>query len=987
MSLSSHSEPDGIWSEWDRLRSLRQHQDRIVLDRPYYQPPEDEDLDLKHKNATKYDAVDRYENALEAFDNGFRQILQRKDLDTFFNGELDKEALNEAQPHLSVLCKQLDEIVNTETLDSSSSGQTSSAIHSGKYHNLDCLIKTLDNSKWKFGVVTGLARKIFKIRSITVVEKTRDIVGSFNAYFNKLTSPTPREAQLLIDHRLLKDAGDDPAAALRGLTTLLSKLLKLPKCPRGHEILLQLTDWYVNTPQQNKSAISVTNLDLLISMCHLSDKTRWQECYLYPSLQSDQKGRDIEKLCGEIRDATSGISAVYLATHGENVFITDPEDYGKTQTSPQNKLTLKTLKELLQGHNFVSPSCQLYNFRHFQFSNKDKQLLAVRLVCSLILSLDSGQVLKCWDPEAVYFPWNSNGEWRPALLYASSVLKEKIRTTIQVPSNPNLSDAELEDIVFPRLAKLLFEIKFGYTREDIHIDDNHRDSRVSTLPDAINEAIKKDFSSKSFLEAVNICLTFRQRYVQIKRALRRKYRDDFIPTSAVRQLICVEIIRLIEGLDQHRDPKEDLAHNDGDVAPTSSIHDQLELSSGQTVELLPELRSDSYSSTRKKRVKFSEDSARKTEPDAIVGSLHDIEGNQGNAKVSTQFFQSMEQFQHACNEYYVLNIETDNLHLEERDSTMIPGSKIRIAVLDTGVDMSHWRVSDAFSDGRMSNERCYNWTRDANGAQYTDNIHDSNGHGTRVADLLMRIAPDAEICIAKVFESSDVKGKEAEYLAKAIKHAADSDKWNADIIVMSFSLNTIPGDDSEDELSRCRAEITQEIEARQDKIFIAAAGNDGRNKPRSFPASVMSSNVICMHASYGDGSEGAISPYPVETDDNFMTLGMDIEFDVPANAVAQNRVELARTTCKSGTSWATPIAAGIAANILHLVDAMDFKQTTRNNLRKGCVMKRMFREMSEGRANGYIYIAPWVKLWPVGWQKSEALIRNIEARVRAAVHG
>ncbi len=172
----------------------------------------------------------------------------------------------------------------------------------------------------------------------------------------------------------------------------------------------------------------------------------------------------------------------------------------------------------------------------------------------------------------------------------------------------------------------------------------------------------------------------------------------------------------------------------------------------------------------------------------------------------------------------------------------------------------------------------------------------------------------------------------------------------------------IPGTIPRTNLYQHRKAITEQIESRPGKIFIAAAGNDGRNKPRSFPASIMSNNVICVHASHGNGNEGGISPFAENSDDNFMTLGMDIEFDVPHDTETLPDDGSPRTVCKSGTSWAAPIAAGMAASILHITDMMDFKQATRDNLRKGSAMQQMFRNMSDGNAGQYRYIAPWVKL-------------------------
>jgi len=98
------------------------------------------------------------------------------------------------------------------------------------------------------------------------------------------------------------------------------------------------------------------------------------------------------------------------------------------QSDPQAKppkRSLTSLRKLLQDYVFTPPQTpQLYGFRRSRFSDEDKKLLAIRLVSSLILSLDSGQVLKCWDPEAVYFPEQPNGERQPNFPYALSVLEE-----------------------------------------------------------------------------------------------------------------------------------------------------------------------------------------------------------------------------------------------------------------------------------------------------------------------------------------------------------------------------------------------------------------------------------------------------------------------------------------------------------------------------------------------------------------------------------
>lgn len=197
---------------------------------------------------------------------------------------------------------------------------------------------------------------------------------------------------------------------------------------------------------------------------------------------------------------------------------------------------------------------------------------------------------------------------------------------------------------------------------------------------------------------------------------------------------------------------------------------------------------------------------------------------------------------------------------------------------------------------------------------------------------------------------------------------------------MSFGIHmNARGDSSKELLSNYRAEISEVIERNPNKIFIAAAGNNGSNEGRSFPAmmSTTSPNVICMHASNGIGKDGGISPSAMnEQNDNFMTLGMDIEFNT-----LYGEGEQGKTVCKSGTSWATPIAAGIAANILQITDRMDLDEKTKKRLRKGSVMKDIFLKMSDGGHGTYRFMAPWVKLWKAGWEEDVAMIANIKAQI------
>lgn len=72
---------------------------------------------------------------------------------------------------------------------------------------------------------------------------------------------------------------------------------------------------------------------------------------------------------------------------------------------------------------------------------------------------------------------------------------------------------------------------------------------------------------------------------------------------------------------------------------------------------------------------------------------------------------------------------------------------VRIAVLDTGVDSKH-----PFIKGAMK----YRIKERRNFVKGDDSNEDDYGHGTHVAALLLRVAPDAQIFVAKVAKDVNI---------------------------------------------------------------------------------------------------------------------------------------------------------------------------------------------------------------------------------------
>lgn len=135
-------------------------------------------------------------------------------------------------------------------------------------------------------------------------------------------------------------------------------------------------------------------------------------------------------------------------------------------------------------------------------------------------------------------------------------------------------------------------------------------------------------------------------------------------------------------------------------------------------------------------------------------------------------------------------------------------------------------------------------------------------------------------------------------------------------------------------------------------LLFAAASNSGANQKRTFPA--RHDYVICVHSTAADGVPSRFNP-PRGYSNNFATIGEAVESSWPTHLCDKELNE----TCiawKSGTSFATPIAVGIATFLLQYAKE-NLDARTIELLRKPQGMRALFKEIACEK-DGYDYVAP-----------------------------
>jgi subtilisin family serine protease len=256
------------------------------------------------------------------------------------------------------------------------------------------------------------------------------------------------------------------------------------------------------------------------------------------------------------------------------------------------------------------------------------------------------------------------------------------------------------------------------------------------------------------------------------------------------------------------------------------------------------------------------------------------------------------------------------------------GRKVKVAVIDTGIDYTHSQLKDSIwtnsgeiagngidDDGNGYIDDVYGWDFYYNSNQvYVGtskvtgrNAEDEDEHGTHVAGIIAAALDgtgtagiasntDVELMCLKVLGGKEGSG-ETEDIVKAIEYA---EKQGAVICNMSFGINQTDIPFYYQDYDQAMKTAIQN----SSMLFVTAAGNDGTNNDSYgvYPSSYDFDNIIAVANLDFDGTLSSYSNYGTKTVD-IAAPGMYIYSTTPNETYDY----------MSGTSMATPMVTAACA--------------------------------------------------------------------------
>jgi subtilisin family serine protease len=251
----------------------------------------------------------------------------------------------------------------------------------------------------------------------------------------------------------------------------------------------------------------------------------------------------------------------------------------------------------------------------------------------------------------------------------------------------------------------------------------------------------------------------------------------------------------------------------------------------------------------------------------------------------------------------------------------VTGKGVTVAVLDTGIDNSHPDFG-----GKIVDQHCFSGSRScapSNIAEST-NAQDEAGHGTAVSGIILSrgtvssvgVAPDASLVAVRVFR--DQGGASYDDIVSGLDWVLRRQTaLRVRVVNMSLGSYGSHGVNCDDQNPTTK-EAFQRLVARGVAIFVAT-GNNGFPSNVSAPACI--SNSIAVGATY-DATFESVSICPRQQNVTPLTIacftnrGRAMDLLAPGLWISAPMLGGGVTSPGAGTSYAAPMAAGVAALML-----------------------------------------------------------------------
>ena len=242
------------------------------------------------------------------------------------------------------------------------------------------------------------------------------------------------------------------------------------------------------------------------------------------------------------------------------------------------------------------------------------------------------------------------------------------------------------------------------------------------------------------------------------------------------------------------------------------------------------------------------------------------------------------------------------------------GTGIGVAVIDTGIDLTHPDLSSNI----IANTSCAG----------TATGNDDNGHGSHVAGTIaaldnstgvVGVAPEAKLIAVKVLDSNG-SGTWSSVICGIDWVTANAATYNIKVANMSLGGSGLSDNNcgltNNDALHYAICQSTQNAGV----TYVVAAGNSSQNANQFVPAAYDDTVITVSALADSDGKPNGLgSPTSYGADDTFATFsnfGNIVDLGAPGVSIFSTYKNHTYATL-SGTSMATPHVSGAAALFIH----------------------------------------------------------------------